>query len=86
MKQLFGASWRTSLMGYLGAAFFACLPVLQKGDFQFNRDWLYLVLAVGSAIFGRTSKDASVTHSTPQDTTSPKPTEETVNTDTFSKN
>ncbi len=61
LEKLFGKSWRSALLGYGGAIFAACYPIMDKGTFNIHTDWKYLILAAGSAIFGNVVKDAKVT-------------------------
>jgi hypothetical protein len=61
LESIFGKNWRTSILGYGGAIFTACMPLLQTGAFDPKKDWPYLVGAAGAAIFGRIAKDAAVT-------------------------
>lgn len=61
LEQIFGKSWRTAIMGYAGAVFFAIEPILQNGNFNIKRDWPNLVAAGGAALFGNVAKDAKVT-------------------------
>lgn len=60
IQTILGTSWRTSLSAYAGAIFTAILPYLQDGTFNIHKDWKYLVIAAGIAIFGRQVKDAAV--------------------------
>lgn len=64
-------NYRTFLAGLAMAAFVACLPVIQKGDFNIKRDWPYLVGAALSAIGGYVQKDAMVTGLPDDSTTKP---------------
>lgn len=59
--QIFGVNWRTAMIGYAGAIFAACLPYIQNQTFDIHKDWKYLVIAAGIALFGNKSKDAAVT-------------------------
>ena len=61
IQTILGTSWRTSLSAYAGAIFTAILPYLQDGTFNIHKDWKYLVIAAGIAIFGRQVKDANCT-------------------------
>lgn len=63
-------NYRTFLTGLGMAAFVACLPVIQKGDFNITRDWPYILGAALSAIGGYVQKDAKVT-GLPDDKTTP---------------
>ena len=55
------ASYKTTIVGVLGAVFIAALPVIQTGSFDFKKDWPNLVAAAGSAALGYFSKDADKT-------------------------
>jgi len=57
MNAIFGASWRTSLIGYVSAAVIAILPMLQSGE---SPRWRDLLIAVMVAVAGRIVKDANV--------------------------
>lgn len=61
MTSIFGVNWRTSVLSYAGAVFTACLPYLQNHAFNIQKDWKYLVMAAGIALFGGQVKDAKVT-------------------------
>lgn len=61
MKQIFGANWRTAILGYGSALFAILLPFLENSNFSFHRDWKNIVIAVGCAVFGNVAKDAKVT-------------------------
>jgi hypothetical protein len=59
MDKILGTSWKTTLVGYLGAAAVAILPVLQGHGFQWND----LLLPAVIALVARFAKDASATGS-----------------------
>ncbi len=63
---IFGASWRTAVLGIMGAAATACWPLIQNGTFDFHKDWPALVKAAGLALFGMFVKDHNVTGGTTQ--------------------
>lgn len=58
---IFGVNFRTAMIGYAGAIFVACLPLIQNQTFDIHKDWKNLVIAAGIALFGSKSKDAAVT-------------------------
>ena len=53
-------SWRTTLIGILGAITMASVPFLQQDSFDITKDWKYMVAAVLIAVYGVVSKDAKV--------------------------
>lgn len=57
MNAILGASWRTSLIGYLSAAVIAILPLLQSGE---SPGWQDLLIAAVVAVAGRIVKDHNV--------------------------
>ncbi len=61
MKQIFGASWRTTLIGYAAAIGVAVWPLIETGTFDFHKDWPMLVKGAAIALFGRFVKDHNVT-------------------------
>ncbi len=54
---IFGASWRTSLAGYVFALAQVLYPIFAAGRWPTNIEW---GLAIVTAILGRTVKDAFV--------------------------
>lgn len=58
MNTLLGSSWRTTLIGYVGAALIAILPLLQSGE---SPGWRDLLIAAVVAVAGRFAKDAKAT-------------------------
>lgn len=59
-------NWKTTLLGLAGAIFTACMPLLQNGTFDLQKDWEVLVMAAGIFLFGLNSKDNNVTGGTKQ--------------------
>lgn len=57
MDAIFGPSWRTSLTGYVLAAWIAVEPLI-KSD---RIDWGMVALAALVAVMGRLAKDHNVT-------------------------
>jgi hypothetical protein len=57
MNQILGTSWKTTLVGYLGAVAVAILPILQGQGIQ----WDKVLLAAVIAIVSRFAKDAGAT-------------------------
>ena len=54
-------NWKTFLLGLLAAVWVAVQPVIANGDFDLQRDWKELSLAVIIALFGYFTKDKGVT-------------------------
>jgi hypothetical protein len=54
-------NWKTSLSGLLLAILVAIQPLAETGDFDFKRDFLRYLIAIGIAAFGFLSKDHDVT-------------------------
>lgn len=63
MNKLFTSN-KTTIIGALGAVWFAIQPLIAKGDFDIARDYRSLVYAAIFAAFGFFSKDANVTGGT----------------------
>ena len=61
MQSWFGASWKTTVMGIVGAAMSILYPFLTSGNFDLKRDWKQLGLAAFVFVFGKVTKDANVT-------------------------
>jgi len=61
VNAIFGASWRTSLIGYVSAALIAVMPMIQNGD---GPNWKELLIAAVVAVAGRIVKDANVSGTT----------------------
>lgn len=59
LLKLFGSSPWTSILGYLMAILAVVKPIIEKGDFDFKRDWINLLFAVLVAITGRQAKDTN---------------------------
>jgi len=53
-------SWRTTVLGCIGAVIMAAVPFLQQDSFEISKDWKYLAAAVLIALYGAVSKDAQV--------------------------
>jgi hypothetical protein len=53
-------NWKTTIAAFAGAIWFAIQPIVEKGDFEIERDWKQLVTAAGLAVFGYLAKDAGV--------------------------
>jgi hypothetical protein len=53
-------NWRTFLVGMIGAAYTACLPLIQHGSFDIKTDYPSLIQAAGIAVFSYLVKDAKV--------------------------
>ncbi len=54
-------NYRTTIIAFAGAIFYACLPIIQNGNFNWQRDWHNLASAAIIAAFGVVAKDAKVT-------------------------
>ena len=70
-------SWRTTVVGFAGAIFYASLPVIQTGSFVWSRDYPQLIKAVGIAVFGMLCKDFNIT-GLPVSTNAPEPASESA--------
>jgi hypothetical protein len=57
VSAIFGSSPRTTIVGYLGAAAAAVVPLLQNGKVDYSS----IAMAVTIALLGRLAKDAAVT-------------------------
>jgi hypothetical protein len=57
MDKILGTSWKTTLVGYLGAVAVAILPILQGQGVQ----WDKVLLAAIIAVVSRFAKDAGAT-------------------------
>jgi hypothetical protein len=60
----FGANWRTTLIGLTWAIYEGLTPILQKGSFDFKKDWPQLVKALFIAVVFFFVKDKNVTGGT----------------------
>jgi hypothetical protein len=58
MGSILGASWKTSLTGYLSAIALAVIPTLQTGTFPTLEQ---IGVAITLAVLGRFAKDNNVT-------------------------
>lgn len=54
-------NYKTTITGFILAAFIAAQPIVENGDFEFKRDWLKLLFAIGIATFGLSTKDHNTT-------------------------
>jgi hypothetical protein len=57
-------SYKTTIIGVLGAIWLAIQPTITNGNFDLNRDWKNLVGAVLVAAFGFLVKDFNVSGTT----------------------
>jgi hypothetical protein len=57
-------NWKTSLMGFLAAFWLLAQPIINKGEFDIEKDWKNLVFAGIVALWGLTQKDNNVTGGT----------------------
>jgi hypothetical protein len=58
MNTLLGTSWRTTLIGYVGAALIAIVPFFESSGVP---NWKDLLIAAVVAVAGRFAKDAKAT-------------------------
>lgn len=59
MKQIFGSSPRTTIMGYLVAIGTVVVPIIQDETFDIHTQWKTLLVAGCVAVWGRLQKDSN---------------------------